>query len=157
MASFLEPKLSEVEIIEAIRFHYPLNIQRVMLNVQMKNISETLDLVKRIEIMENREFYDRGPSVNETPVLENRRYESNRSIESRNTGSNQVRRIQRQSNQGNNNDYRPQRRNCYESEEECETINTKSDFNNTQNEAREYNQERRTGSHKLYDRQCSGN
>jgi hypothetical protein len=35
MASYLNPKLSDIEIIEAIRYHYPLNIQRDMLNIQM--------------------------------------------------------------------------------------------------------------------------
>jgi hypothetical protein len=59
--------------------------------------------------MENHQFYHRGPSVNATPVLENRRQKSSRNIESRNTGSKQIRRLQRQSNQGNNNDYNQER------------------------------------------------
>jgi hypothetical protein len=52
IATYLQPKLSEVEIVEAIRFHYPLHIQRVLLTEQSKNISETLNLLKRIEVME---------------------------------------------------------------------------------------------------------
>jgi hypothetical protein len=75
IAFYLDPKRSDIEIIEAISYHYPLNIQRAMLN--MKNISEALDLLKRIEVMENREHYHKSQSGNVAPVLDNRRYEQN--------------------------------------------------------------------------------
>jgi hypothetical protein len=57
VATYLQPKLSEVEIIEAIRFHYPTHIQRMLLTVQSKSISETLHVLKRIEAMEIQESY----------------------------------------------------------------------------------------------------
>jgi hypothetical protein len=75
MASYLDPKLSDIEIIEAIRYHYPLNTQRAMLNIQMKNICEALDLLNRIEVMESCEHYHKGQSENVAPVLDDRRYE----------------------------------------------------------------------------------
>jgi hypothetical protein len=52
VASYLDPKPSDIEIIEAIRYHYPLNVQRAMLNIQIKTVGEALDLLKRIELME---------------------------------------------------------------------------------------------------------
>jgi hypothetical protein len=36
MATYLQPALSEIEIVEAVRFHYPLHIQRISVNVQSK-------------------------------------------------------------------------------------------------------------------------
>jgi hypothetical protein len=44
----------------------------------------------------------------------------------RNQGQAQIRRIQRQSNSGDDNDYRTDRRNCYELEERNEISNTRS-------------------------------
>jgi hypothetical protein len=35
MAPYLGPKPSDIEIIEALRYH-PLNVQRAMLNIQIK-------------------------------------------------------------------------------------------------------------------------
>jgi hypothetical protein len=87
MASYVDPKLSDIENIEAIRYHYSLNIQRAMLNIHMKTVSEALDLLKRIEGMENREHYQKGQSYNVAPVLDDRRYEHNRNMGNRNQGT----------------------------------------------------------------------
>jgi hypothetical protein len=59
MASYLDPRPSDVEIVEAIRYHYPIGIQRAMLSGQLKTIGETLDLLKRVEIMETSEGFQR--------------------------------------------------------------------------------------------------
>jgi hypothetical protein len=58
-ASYLEPKPSDTEIIEALRYHFPIQIQRAMLSNQLDSISETLDLLKRVEVMEASEGYQR--------------------------------------------------------------------------------------------------
>jgi hypothetical protein len=58
-ASYLEPKPCDTEIIEAIRYHYPMQIQRVMLSNQLNSIGETLDLLKRVEVMEASENFQR--------------------------------------------------------------------------------------------------
>jgi Ni/Co efflux regulator RcnB len=52
LASYLEPRPSDIEIIEAIRQHFPITVQRAMLGNQLKTVQETLDLLKRVEIME---------------------------------------------------------------------------------------------------------
>jgi hypothetical protein len=70
VVTYLQPKLSEVEIIEAIRFHNPLLIPIVLLTVQSKNISETLNLLKRIEVMENHESYLRTANMKKAATLE---------------------------------------------------------------------------------------
>jgi hypothetical protein len=71
MATYLQPALSEIEIVEAVRFHYPLHIQRILVNVQSKKISDTLNLLKRIEIMETRESHIRNNYPRKSPPLEN--------------------------------------------------------------------------------------
>ncbi|PNF36604.1 hypothetical protein B7P43_G13842, partial [Cryptotermes secundus] len=58
-ASYLEPRLSDIEIIEAVRFHYPIQIQRAMLSNQLTSIGDALDLLKRVEVMEASEGYQR--------------------------------------------------------------------------------------------------
>jgi hypothetical protein len=148
MASYLDPKPSDTEIIEAIRYHYPLNVQRAMLNIQIRTISEALDQLKRIELVETREQYNKSQS---------RRFEQARNMGVRNQGQAQIRRIQRQSNSGYDNDYRPHRRNCYEIEEENEISNTRSKINDIQMESRDYNKESRTMSLKLYTKRYSEN
>jgi hypothetical protein len=58
-ASYLETKLNPIEIIEILRHHYPINIQRVMLSNQLHTIAEALYLLKRVEVMEASENLQR--------------------------------------------------------------------------------------------------
>jgi hypothetical protein len=55
LASYLDPKPTEVEIIEALKFRYPFEVQRAILNIQTKTISETLEILKRIKLIEAQE------------------------------------------------------------------------------------------------------
>jgi hypothetical protein len=59
-ASYLEPRPSDIELIEAIRSHFPVGVQRAMLTTQLRTIEETLDLLKRVEIMEMAENFPRS-------------------------------------------------------------------------------------------------
>ncbi|PNF21080.1 hypothetical protein B7P43_G06062 [Cryptotermes secundus] len=61
MASYLNPRPSDGELIEAIRAHYPIGVQRAMLTNQMQTIEQALDLLKRVELMEQSENYPRPP------------------------------------------------------------------------------------------------
>jgi hypothetical protein len=70
MASYLDPRPSDVEIVEAIRFHYPMGIQRSMLSSQLRGIWEALDLLKRIEVMESSESFQR-PNQQNQPQTQN--------------------------------------------------------------------------------------
>jgi hypothetical protein len=59
MASYLEPRPSDVEVIEAIRFYFPIGVQRAMLTNHLRTIEETLDLLKRVEVTEASEGFQR--------------------------------------------------------------------------------------------------
>jgi hypothetical protein len=69
MASYLDHKPSDIEIIEALRYHYRLNVQRVMLNIEIKTIGEALDLLRRIELMETRESHNKEQRVQHMYVI----------------------------------------------------------------------------------------
>jgi hypothetical protein len=43
MASFLDPRPTDVEVIDTIRYHFPVGVQRAMLTSRLRNIEETLD------------------------------------------------------------------------------------------------------------------
>ncbi|PNF32979.1 hypothetical protein B7P43_G16574 [Cryptotermes secundus] len=59
MASYLDPRPSDADLIEAIKSHFPITVQRAMLTSQLHTVEETLDLLKRIEIMEASESFQR--------------------------------------------------------------------------------------------------
>jgi hypothetical protein len=42
MASYLDPRPSDCEVIQAIKYHFPVGVQRVMLTNQLKTIEDTL-------------------------------------------------------------------------------------------------------------------
>jgi hypothetical protein len=62
MASYLEPKPTSVEIIEAIRFYYPVGVQKAMLTNQLSTIEGTLVLLKRSEVIDAGEGFHRPPN-----------------------------------------------------------------------------------------------
>jgi hypothetical protein len=68
MASYLEPKPTEIEIIEAPRFHYPIDIQKSLLNIQTRTIIETLEILKRIELLDIQEQQDHALTRNINPI-----------------------------------------------------------------------------------------
>jgi hypothetical protein len=76
IASYLDPKPTEIEITEALRSHYPIGIQRAMLSTQSRSIEETLDLLKRVEVMEESENYQKPhyqpPHKNQNNARQNR-------------------------------------------------------------------------------------
>jgi hypothetical protein len=52
MASYLEPRPTDEEIVEAIQYHFPISMHRAMLSTQLRSVGEALDLLKCIEILE---------------------------------------------------------------------------------------------------------
>jgi hypothetical protein len=52
----------DVEVIEAIRYHFPIGVQRAMLSNQLHTIEETLDLLKRVVVMEASEGFQKPHS-----------------------------------------------------------------------------------------------
>jgi hypothetical protein len=43
MVSYLDPKPSDIKIIEAIRYHFPISVQRAMLSMQLTSIGEIME------------------------------------------------------------------------------------------------------------------
>jgi hypothetical protein len=52
MASYLESRPTDMEVIEAVRRHFPVMVQRAVIGTQLSMVQETLDLLKRLEMME---------------------------------------------------------------------------------------------------------
>jgi uncharacterized protein YfkK (UPF0435 family) len=52
LASYLEPKLGDGELIDAIRSHFPIYVQRAMLGANITDIQQAIDFLKRLEMME---------------------------------------------------------------------------------------------------------
>jgi hypothetical protein len=69
MASYLDPRPTDVEVIEAIRYHFPLGVQRAMLTNQLRTIEDTLDLLKRVEVMEAGERFHKPTNQPQTQHL----------------------------------------------------------------------------------------
>jgi hypothetical protein len=68
MASYLEPKLTDNEIIETIRCHYPLEIQKLLVSTKLGSVAEFLEVLKRLELMEEREeIVDVTPTSSHNP------------------------------------------------------------------------------------------
>jgi hypothetical protein len=43
MASYLNPKPSDIEIIEAVIYHFPISVQKAMVSMRLTSIEEALD------------------------------------------------------------------------------------------------------------------
>jgi hypothetical protein len=129
VASYLDPRPTDVEVIEAIRYHLPLSVQRAMLSTQLNSIGETLDPLKRVEVMENHE-----KNKNQSPTAAHG-HNTSRPGPTQQTGDSnrslgQIRRTQLRQNPARNNYCREPRRNFYRGEREnelrtegCQTFN----------------------------------
>jgi hypothetical protein len=101
-ASYLEPKLSDREIVEAVRFHYPIQVQRAMLSNQLTSIGEALDLLKRVEVMEANEGFQR-PQYQAPQANLNARRQNQTSPQDQRAQPQNVRQVQVRSPRHNNN------------------------------------------------------
>jgi hypothetical protein len=72
MAAYLEPRPSEVHLIEAIRAHYPISVQCAMLTNQLQTIEQALDLLRRVELMEQADHYQKPHHPIPNPSNQNR-------------------------------------------------------------------------------------
>jgi hypothetical protein len=109
MASYLEPKLTDCEVIEALRCHYPQEIQKLLISTKLCTIAEVLEVLKRLELMEERSsVFDVGPKSNMQ-----QKNPQNRSGDSRYEGSGQVRQVQSYNSRGRENWRTERGRNSY--------------------------------------------
>jgi hypothetical protein len=56
LASYLEPKLGDGELIDALRSHFPVYAQRAMLGANISTIQEAIDFLKRLEMVEGNDI-----------------------------------------------------------------------------------------------------
>jgi hypothetical protein len=95
MASYLNPSPPVSEIIESVKSHFPLNIQRAMLSNQLRTIEETLDFLRKVEIIETDNGFQRHHLLSQNQTQTHPRQGSNPSAnDRRGTTQNQVRQIQ---------------------------------------------------------------
>jgi hypothetical protein len=52
LASYLEPKIADGELIDALRSHFPIYAQRAMLGANISTNQEAIDFLKRLEMVE---------------------------------------------------------------------------------------------------------
>jgi hypothetical protein len=95
MASYLEPRPTDVEVIEAIRHHFPVMVQTSMIGTQLSTVGEALDLLKRVEMIERDGTYRGSNPVTHHPDPTLRRDQhSRRGYEKPRYNQNYTRRVQ---------------------------------------------------------------
>jgi hypothetical protein len=57
LASYLQPKMADVELINALMSHFSLNIQRGYASVQMSSIQDAINFLQRLESIEGNNGY----------------------------------------------------------------------------------------------------
>jgi hypothetical protein len=67
MATYIDPRPSDSEIVEALRYHFPIAVQRALLTNQLNSIGDALDLLKRVEIMESDGGFQRPHNQPQSP------------------------------------------------------------------------------------------
>jgi hypothetical protein len=109
MASFLDPRPAEEEIVEAVRHRFPVVVQRPMISTHPRTVEETLDLLKRVEMLGGDESYQRSNPVPHHPNSTPNRGQHNRGGNERGRHNQYYsRRVQddRRNNYGHNNHWR---------------------------------------------------
>jgi hypothetical protein len=67
----LEPRPTDVKVIEAIRNHFRITIQRAMLSTKLCTTQETPELLKMVQIMNGKEiFWRSNPVPHQNPPTE---------------------------------------------------------------------------------------
>jgi hypothetical protein len=109
MATYLEPRPTDVDVIEAVRHHFPVMVQRAMIGTQLRTVEQALDLLRRVELMGEDGSYQRSNPVppHPNPTLnqdQNRRWGNDRGQPNQHYS----RRVQydRRNNYGRNNNWR---------------------------------------------------
>jgi hypothetical protein len=106
MALYLDPRPTDIEVIEAIRYHFPISVQRAMLSTQLYSIREALDLLKQVEIMESHEMYNKSWNFTTAHGHNTSRPGPAQHTGNQNWGQGQVRHTQYHQHHSRNNNYR---------------------------------------------------
>jgi hypothetical protein len=52
LASFLEPRLPDMELIEALKFHFPIFVQNSFAAAHLTSVQDALGLLKRLQAID---------------------------------------------------------------------------------------------------------
>jgi hypothetical protein len=66
LSTYLEPKMADRELIDALKFHFDLPVQRSFATAQLTSIQDAVDLLKRLEMVESIQDFQRS-QVNQRP------------------------------------------------------------------------------------------
>jgi hypothetical protein len=87
MAAHLSPRLSELDLIDAIAGHFPSYVQRAILSANVRSIQEALSFLNKVEAMESDEAGRRsnsGPPQNrQSPKANNNKHYQGRNDRNR--------------------------------------------------------------------------
>ena len=81
LATYLEPSIPDRELISALQFHFPPFIQRILATAPLQTVQDAVDILKRLEMMED---HDPAPRPNPVPPF---RSNPSRSFQSRGNDS----------------------------------------------------------------------
>jgi hypothetical protein len=73
LAGYLQPRLNDIDLIDALRFHFPIYVQNSFAAAQLTCIQDALDLLKRLEAIEAHENQRRSSSNGSIPGQRNDR------------------------------------------------------------------------------------
>jgi hypothetical protein len=77
LASYLEPKMPDVELIDALKFHFSIYVQNAFAASPLNYIQDALDLLKRLEVIEIRENERRSNSTASSQMQNHGRAQAN--------------------------------------------------------------------------------
>jgi hypothetical protein len=75
LSSYLEPRMSDMELIDAMKFHFPIYVQNAFASAQLSTVQDAIDLLKRLEMIGSREKQRR---YNSTASSQNQQYQGHR-------------------------------------------------------------------------------
>jgi exonuclease VII large subunit len=111
LAAYLEPRPSEADLIEAVRVHYPISVQRTMLTNLLQTIEQALDLLRRVELMEQADHYQKPHQPIPNPDPSNQKRSGNNPTRNDQRGQNQAQVCQVQFSPSRNQSHGYRRRN----------------------------------------------
>jgi hypothetical protein len=63
LSSYLEPKMLDIELIDAMKFHFPIYVQNAFASAQVSAVQDGIDLLKRLEMIGSRKKQRRYSST----------------------------------------------------------------------------------------------
>jgi hypothetical protein len=71
LASYLQPKMSDVELINALMSHFALHIQRSFVSVEITSIQDATNFLQRLKSIEGNDSYQESNRVHKPQATQN--------------------------------------------------------------------------------------